>query len=618
MSHKPMSHKPMSHKPKNPQGRYLLTLSLAALGVVFGDIGTSPLYAFREALAPDNGLIVMPESIFGILSLIFWSLAIVISLKYLFFLLRADNQGEGGILALTALVAPIHSPAKAAAESKTMKKLWVYFLFLGLFGTALLYGDGIITPAISVLSAVEGLEFAAPSLHPFVLPITIIILVLLFAFQRRGTAKVGAVFGPITLIWFMVLAVLGLVQIFVSPQVLLAINPYYAFKFFRDFGFDAFLVLGSVFLVVTGGEALYADMGHFGKKPIRLMWFSLVLPALLLNYFGQGALLLRIPEAVDNPFYKMVPSWALIPVLLLATAATIIASQALISGAFSLTLQAVQLGYAPRLNIGHTSDKAFGQVYIPGVNWLLMIGCILLVLGFRSSSSLAAAYGIAVTMTMFITTLLFFVLTRSRWHWPLTLSLGLCGFFLLVDVAFLGANIFKIHEGGWFPLLVALAVFTILTTWKRGRELVSLRLREGALPIDVFIKNLKHDPPIRVPGSAVFMFRDPLATPPALLTNLRYNHVLHEKVIILVADTLDVPRVAEAKREVVKDLGQGFLVWSCAMVLWSASIFLKLWGRLSTKTWTFALNRPLIFWAGKRSSPPIGRGWPCGESSFLS
>ena len=537
----------MAHSP--PPNRRLATLSLAALGIVFGDIGTSPLYAFRESLSAAYSLRVSPLNVLGVLSLIFWSLVLVVSVKYLVFVMRADHDGEGGILALSTLVTPKNVQRGSGRY---------LLMLLGLFGTALLYGDGVITPAISVLSAVEGLEFAAPNLHPYVLPITVTILVLLFLFQRFGTARIGAVFGPVMLLWFTTLAVLGVGQIVQEPTVLTALNPFHGVRFFMQNGFSSFLVLGSVFLVVTGGEALYADMGHFGRLPIRLAWFAFVLPALLLNYFGQGALLLRDPDAVINPFYQMVPSWGLVPLLLLATLATVIASQALISGAFSLSLQAVQLGYLPRVEIDHTSAREFGQVYVPLVNTLLMVSCVGLVLTFRTSDALAAAYGVAVTLTMLITTLLFFVLTKDRWGWSLPLALGVSGFFVLIDLAFLGANLFKIPDGGWFPLVVAALLFVLMTTWKRGRTLVAQRLREGALPLETFLDALKRKAPPRVPGTAVYLFRDPERVPPALLTNLKYNHVLHERVVILVADNVHVPRVQGAKRERVSAHGEGF------------------------------------------------------------
>jgi KUP system potassium uptake protein len=444
------------------------TLSLAALGVVYGDIGTSPLYAVRESLEGHGHVIDVTEAnVLGLLSLIFWSLVVVISIKYLLFVMRADNQGEGGILALTALVTPdghLRTPTRFALIS------------VGLFGTALLYGDGMITPAISVLSAVEGTRVATESLDRFVIPISCVILVGLFAVQRRGTASIGKVFGPVMVVWFGTLAALGLIHIVDEPSVFRAIDPRYGMDFFLENGFDGFLALGSVFLVVTGGEALYADMGHFGTRPIKLGWFALVLPALVLNYFGQGALLLGEPDAIESPFYRLVPESFVLPLVVLATMATIIASQALISGAFSLTMQAVQLGYAPRFRIVHTSDRAIGQIYIPAVNWVLMLACLGLVLGFRSSTNLAAAYGVAVTMTMVITTLLFAVVARERFGWSKAAVGAAAVVFLAIDLAFFGANIFKIPAGGWFPLVVGAIVMTLLTTWRTGRRIVSERI----------------------------------------------------------------------------------------------------------------------------------------------
>ncbi|HVG39029.1 MAG TPA: KUP/HAK/KT family potassium transporter, partial [Pyrinomonadaceae bacterium] len=453
---------------ETPHGRYLLLLSLTALGVVYGDIGTSPLYAMRECFHGPHAIAPTPENIYGVLSLIFWSLIIVISVKYLVFVLRADNQGEGGILALTALATPIK------ILSRTEKRGLV---IIGIFGAALLYGDGIITPAISVLSAVEGLQVATPYFSPYVVPITIVILVGLFFIQKRGTAGVGKLFGPVTLLWFLSLAVLGVSHILRNPTVLNAINPVYGYHLFFDLGWAGYLVLGTVFLVVTGGEALYADMGHFGKRPIRLVWFTLVLPALLLNYFGQGAFLLGHPGAVENPFFLMAPSWALYPMVVLATMATVIASQALISGAYSITMQAVQLGFLPRFKIDHTSSIEYGQIYIPAINWGLMLGCIAIVIGFQTSSNLAAAYGVAVTSTMVITTILFYVVERERWKWSLPAALALSGFFLIIDLSFFGANIIKVAQGGWFPLLLAALVFIVMTTWKKGRRILAERIQ---------------------------------------------------------------------------------------------------------------------------------------------
>jgi KUP system potassium uptake protein len=533
---------------KPPQRRYMLLLSLAALGVVYGDIGTSPLYAIRECFHGPHAIPATAGNILGVLSLIFWSLLLVISLKYLVFILRADNQGEGGILALTALVSP------ARAEARGGRRL---LILMGLFGAALLYGDGMITPAISVLSAVEGLEIVTPVFAPYVIPITVIILIALFLCQHRGTAGVGAVFGPITLVWFAVLALLGVAQIVQHPIVLAAVSPHYALEFFLRNGWAGFLVLGSVFLVVTGGEALYADMGHFGTRPIRLAWFALVLPALLLNYFGQGALLLAKPEMAANPFYRMAPSWALIPMVILSTAATVIASQAVISGAFSLSMQAVQLGYSPRLDIEHTSARERGQIYLPAINWMLMICCIGLVVGFRSSSNLAAAYGIAVTTTMVVTTLLFFFVTRDRWRWRFPLAVLLCGGFLIFDLAFFGANIAKIAHGGWFPLTVAAVVFTLMATWKRGRRILYERLQAGAWSLKDFCTTIQLSPPRRVPGTAVFMSGNPQMIPSALLHNLKHNQVLHQRVVILSVLTEGVPHVAEDRRLTLEAAGEG-------------------------------------------------------------
>jgi KUP system potassium uptake protein len=485
-----------------------------------------------------------------VLSLIFWSLILVISIKYLVLILRADNRGEGGILALTTLVTPIASLGHRGSRRP--------LVLLGLFGAALLYGDGMITPAISVLSAVEGLEVAAPVLQPFVIPITVAILVALFLFQSRGTEGVGRVFGPVTAVWFVTLATLGISQIMRAPIILTAVNPLHAIGFFLANGGRAFLVLGSVFLVVTGGEALYADMGHFGRRPTRLTWYAFVLPALLLNYFGQGALLLLQPQAIENPFYRMGPQWATYPLIVMATAATVIASQAVISGSFSLAMQSVQLGYSPRLEIVHTSARERGQIYIPPVNWALMLACIALVVGFGSSSNLAAAYGVAVTTTMVVTTVLFYVLARERWHWPLWLSLIVAGFFLLIDLAFWGANLLKIPAGGWFPLVAAAIVFTLMTTWRRGRQILQERMGARELQLDEFLENLRKFPPPRVPGTAVFMFGKTDATPRALLHNLEHNKVLHEQVVFLAVLTEEVPHVDRDARVTIVPRGPGF------------------------------------------------------------
>jgi KUP system potassium uptake protein len=537
------------HVPAKPRGRYLFLLSLTALGVVYGDIGTSPLYAVRECFHGSHALPPSHENILGVLSLIFWSLILVISVKYLIFILRADNQGEGGILALTALVIP-----KGAAS--TSRRRWL-LIVMGLFGAALLYGDGMITPAISVLSAVEGLEVITPVFAPYVIPLTVVILVVLFLFQHHGTAGVGVVFGPVTLLWFAVLALLGIVQIVRHPVVLEAVVPLHGIDFFLRNGWTGFLVLGSVFLVVTGGEALYADMGHFGTRPIRIAWFALVLPALLLNYFGQGALLLESPEAAEHLFYRMAPPWGLIPLVVLATAATVIASQAVISGAFSLSMQAVQLGFSPRLDIEHTSAKERGQIYLPAINWVLMLCCIGLVVGFRSSSNLAAAYGIAVTTTMVVTTLLFFFVIHDRWHWPLPISVLLCGGFLLFDLSFFGATFAKIAHGGWFPLTVAAVVFTLMATWKSGRRILYERMREGAWPLEQFVSSIQASPPQRVPGTAVFMSGNLSVVPSALLHNLKHNKVLHRRVVILTVLTEGIPHVPAASRISLEAVGEG-------------------------------------------------------------
>jgi KUP system potassium uptake protein len=526
-----------------------LALSLAALGVVYGDIGTSPLYALRECFSGEHGVEPTPANVLGVLSLTVWSLLAVVSIKYLAFVMRADNSGEGGILALMALVRPGREGSRG--------ERW-FVVVLGLFGAALLYGDGMITPAISVLSAVEGLRVATPFFEPYVVPATLAILVALFVVQRRGTAQIGAIFGPLTLTWFAVIGLLGVGGILAGPRVLTAVNPLHGMLFFARNGVRGFLVLGAVFLVVTGAEALYADMGHFGRTPIRLGWFGVVLPALLLNYLGQGALLLARPETAENPFYRLAPSWALYPLVLLATIATVIASQAVISGCFSLTRQAVQLGFSPRIKVEHTSPKEIGQIYLPAVNWVLMVATMGLVLGFRSSSALAAAYGIAVTTTMIITTLLFYVVTRAVWSWSRFLAIPVAAAFLILDVSYFAANLIKIEHGGWFPLLVAGGVFTLMSTWKRGRQLLAERLRVGELPIDTLLQDIAANPPLRVPGTAVFMTARAYGVPPALLHNLKHNHVLHQRVVLLTALTIEVPRVPWEERIDVEKLDGGF------------------------------------------------------------
>jgi K+ transporter len=532
-----------------PRGFYLAILSLTALGIVYGDIGTSPLYALRECFHGPHAIAATPDNIFGVLSLIFWALIIIISIKYCIFVLRADNHGEGGILALTALATPI----KIVSRSES----WL-LVVLGIFGAALLYGDGIITPAISVLGAIEGLNVATPLFKPYVVYVTIVIIIGLFLIQSRGTAKVGRLFGPVMLVWFFIIAVLGVMQIARHPSVIEAFNPVHGLRFFVREGWHGFLVLGTVFLVVTGGEALYADMGHFGKRPIRLVWYTIVLPALLLNYLGQGALLLEVPEAAENPFYRLAPGWALYPLIVLATCAAIIASQALISGAYSLTMQAIQLGFMPRLKIEHTSSTEMGQIYIPALNWSLMLGCIAIVVGFGSSSNLAAAYGVAVTATMVITTILLAVVARQKWHWGLPLTLALAGFFLIIDLAFFGANIIKIPAGGWFPLVVGALIFILMTTWKKGRRILAERLLARAHPLEEFLHDIAKNPPVRVPGTAIFMNGTATGTPPALMHNLEHNKVLHERVVLLTVKTKQAPYVDQQERVHIESLGHEF------------------------------------------------------------
>jgi len=530
--------------------KYLLTLTLGALGVVYGDIGTSPLYALRECFHGPHSIPATPENVMGVLSLVIWSLIVVISIKYCAFVLRADNEGEGGILSLMAL---IRHPA--GAEQKKRRTVLVT---LGLFGSALLYGDGVITPAISVLSAMEGLDVATDKLKPAVIPLTIVILVALFIFQKKGTSGIGKIFGPVTLVWFAVLAVLGVRGILLDPSVLGAVSPLHGLRFFVRNGISGFLVLGAVFLVVTGGEALYADMGHFGRRPIRLAWYAMVLPALLLNYLGQGALLLKHPEAAEHPFYHLAPAWALLPVVVLATAAACIASQAVISGAYSLTRQAVQLGFWPRVKIDHTSEREIGQIFIPVVNWALAVSCIALVLFFGSSSRLASAYGIAVTSTMAITTLLLYVVAREIWHWKAAVAVPLMAAFLVVDLAFFGANIVKVADGGWFPLAAAILIYTMMVTWKKGRKLLAERLQPGILPIPLMLESVAAEKPARVPGTAVFMDRVPEGTPPAFLHNLKHNKVVHKRVVFLTVETEDVPTVPNERRISIHDHGMGF------------------------------------------------------------
>ena len=521
-------------------------LTVGALGIVFGDIGTSPLYAFRETFE-GHGIPVDRANVIGACSLILWSLILIVTIKYVVFVLRADNHGEGGILALTTLV--------VGSGPVTVRRLAV-LLIVGLFGMALLYGDGVITPAISVLSATEGLRVAAPALDAWALPLAVIILVGLFSIQKRGTGGVGALFGPVMCIWFTTLAVLGLTRLLGNLDVLAAVNPVYAIEYLTSNGLDGFLSLGSVFLVVTGGEALYADLGHFGLRPIRTAWFVAAFPALVLNYFGQGALLLEDPAAIESPFFLMGPDWARWPLVIMATMATVIASQALISGAFSLTVQAMQLDYLPRLTVKHTSAHHIGQVYLPLVNWFLAAGCIGLVLAFRTSSALAAAYGIAVTTTMFVTTVLFYSLVRNRWDWSMPRALALCVPLGLLEIGFLGANVFKIPAGGWFPIVVGAVILTAMTTWRTGRRVVAERLAVGRVPIRDFIARLPEDV-ARAPGVAVFMFRGDGVAPPSLLANTKHNRVLHRQVILLSVVTAAEPYVPLEQRVELVEFGRG-------------------------------------------------------------
>jgi KUP system potassium uptake protein len=525
------------------------TLVIGAIGVVFGDIGTSPLYTMKLAFGSEYGLKATDANVLGILSMVFWSLMLVVTFKYVTVIMRADNRGEGGIMALMALAQrclPIASEAGYVVG------------VLGIFGAALFFGDAVITPAMSVLSAVEGLEVAAPALHPYVVPVTIAVLAGLFMVQRRGTASVGRVFGPVMMGWFATLAVLGLVHVLESPRVLQAVNPVFAVEFAMQHGYAAFLVLGAVVLAVTGGEALYADMGHFGRIPIRTAWVWFVMPALVLNYFGQGALLLDHPSAAQNPFFRMAPAWALFPLIVLATAAAVIASQAVISGAFSVARQAMQLGYLPRLEVRHTSEDAVGQIFIPWINRALFVIVVALVLAFEKSDNLAVAYGVSVTGTMLIDTLLLVVVARARWHvapwllWPSAAAI------LSIDLAFLAANLTKFADGAWFPILVGLFVFTVMRTWRRGRDLVREGTRREKLSIQGFIRSLERDPPLRVPGTAIFMTASNDVVPDALLHNLRHNKVLHRRNVLLTVDTVSAPRADDDERAQVTVLGADF------------------------------------------------------------
>ena len=539
----------MSQQPLGHDARRVLPLVVGALGVVYGDIGTSPLYTLQQAFSPAYGLAPDATNVLGVLSLVFWSLIMIVTVKYVMIILRADNRGEGGILALMAVVQrslPLASPLAYGIG------------ILGIFGTALFFGDGVLTPAISVLSAVEGLSVAAPSLAHYILPATIGVLALLFSIQRHGVAGVGKLFGPVTAVWFAAIGIFGAIEIARNPAVLQALNPYWALAFFLRHGVAAWLSLGAIVLAVTGGEALYADMGHFGRYPIRLAWLAIVLPCLLLNYFGQGALILGHPEAVSNPFYLLVPAWAQVPMVLLATLATVIASQAVISGMFSVIRQAIQLGYLPRMLIVHTSSDEISHVYVPWINRALFLAVIAVVLGFRSSAALGIAYGVSVTGTMLISAILTVVLAHERWRvanavlWPLALV------FIGIDLAFLSANLVKFFEGAWFPLAIAVLAFTVMRTWRHGRDLVRQQVNRDSLRIEHFIDSVMVEPPLRVPGTAVFMTPSNDYLPPALLHNLKHNQVLHERNVLLSVETLSVPRGEEGEQVAYTDLGHGF------------------------------------------------------------
>ena len=524
----------------------LSALTLGALGIVYGDIGTSVLYALKEVFA--HGLVALtPDNIFGILSMFFWTLTVIVSLKYVMLVMRADNHGEGGTAALLAL-------ASNAVKDKPVMRRWL--LLVGMFGAALFYGDGVITPAISVLSAVEGLEVVSPTFTQYVIPITLVILLLLFMVQKHGTGGIGRFFGPITMVWFVAIGVMGLMQIIGNPTILKALSPHYALSFMLDNIGISFIVLGSIVLCVTGAEALYADMGHFGIKPIRLAWFVVVMPALVLNYFGQGALLLTNPEAVKNPFYLMAPDWALLPMVGLATMATVIASQALISGAFSATKQIIQLGYLPRLQIFHTSDEETGQIYLPFINWALFVAIVLAVVFFKTSGSLAAAYGIAVTGNMLITTILTFFVVRYAWNYPLWICALATGIFFIIDFVFLASNLLKFIEGGWFPILIAGAIFVLMVTWKEGRSMLRKKLQEDSIELRGFMDSVFVHPPARVDGTAMFLTAEPGTVPNALLHNLKHNKVLHKQNLFVTVRSHEVPWIGEDKRLDVVDLGR--------------------------------------------------------------
>lgn len=604
-----------------PKSARFWLLSMGALGVIYGDIGTSPIYALRESFVGAFGVGANdPENILGVLSLVTWSLVIIVFVKYHLIVLRADNEGEGGILALTALVSPKRDPG-GILHVRDQSRWRGILVAIGLFGAALLFGDGLLTPAISVLSAVEGLEVLEPTLSSLVVPLTVAILVGLFILQRRGTAGIGTLFGPITLIWFLVLAALGVRGILLAPQILSAVNPAYAVQFFVHHSPVAFLVLAAVFLVVTGSEALYADLGHFGTGPIRFDGFLIVGPALLLNYFGQGALVLSDPAAAESPFFHLAPRWGLVPLIALSTAATIIASQAIITGMFSLGMQAVQLGYWPRLDVRHTSEHEFGQIYIPPINWALLAGTVLLVVVFGSSSALAAAYGVAIVCTMLVTTILLYVVLPERWGWPRWFSGTLLTVFLVVELAFLGANLVKIHEGGWIPLAIAAVLFTMMTTWRDGRRVLGERMAERQVPLESFVASLDEAGIFRAPGNAIYMTGNAHKAPPALLMIAQHHKALHERVVVLTIENVRAPRVPHGQRLEVVALGRGFhraTVRYGFMETPDARAILRLLKRqgldLHLEDTTFVLGRERV----TTTTGPLVARWRIGIFSFLS
>jgi KUP system potassium uptake protein len=608
------------HAPLKPTGKRLAVLSLAALGVVYGDIGTSPLYSIQAAFNTEpgaHGFAVTEAAVYGVLSMIVWSLIIVVAIKYIYFILRADNKGEGGVMSLLALL------LQTERREEDKRRRWM-LVAIGLFGSALLYGDGMITPAISVLGALQGIEVRNPGMsHKIIVGIAVAILVAVFGVQRFGTAKVGAAFGPIMAVWFATIGTLGLMETINEPQIFWAVNPAYAVRFFMEHGIGGFVILGAVVLVITGGEALYADMGHFGRRPIRVAWFAFVMPALLLNYFGQGALLLRDPSAADNPFFKLAPSGFQLPLIVIAASAAIIASQALISGAFSLTQQSIQLGYSPRMTIVHTSHHQAGQIYIPEVNQLLAVGTLALVLIFQDADRLGSAYGIAVTGTMGVTSLLFHAVATTKWGWSRSKMAVLTGFFLAIDGMFFLSNMFKIPEGGWIPIAIAIGIYVLMSTWKRGRMMLTNILQAGSLPLDLFLKDVERRKPPRVQGTAVFMTSTAEGVPVVLLHHLKHNKVLHEQVILMSIKTAEVPELeGDEERIIVTKLEQGF--WRVEArygfmeqpnvpdILSQAKKFNLRAKQMDT---TFYLGRERIILAGSGSNKPGVRRQP--EESAL-